>query len=511
MKKRLAALMCGVMCVTAFSGCSPTELSYLKLSSDMLNTMSACKAEGTMKVDVDLDAMDDFIAGVVNATAETKAMAGEDVVYAGVGMEGKKSVTVDYDMNMNLESMEYDMSFDVDYEGKIYDLGTLYYSLNKGIYVTGDTLMGVYTLAEDFTNGYGGHYVFDKAFKNDLKKVLAEDEYIQLIAPGDLTGVDMEGMLPEQNMTDLYDAVMTFYQDVLKGFESGMISKAGNTYKIEADGQQAAKLLVDLLDFVADNPEQVINATEAYMMKVLDAVEVGTPEETAAAKQEMQAMFAQARASQEDFVAAAGEMSMVLQSVLADPAVDKVLDAFHYVSTVKQVGNGFDTSSVFTMADKGKNILRVVSEGKQMASAEQINIPASGMTVDQLGEKLTVLENKYNPVTGVNVSWGWDPEGKDATVMAMREQPAFFDNSAALTEMVIKDNRAYLPLRMICEKLGKDVTWDKATKTASVDGKAMKGLLQDGKSFVAVRDFEKLGYQVTFENMDGMKNVLIEK
>ena len=42
MKKKLAALLCGVMCVTAFTGCSRTELAYLKMSKDLMDTMSSC-------------------------------------------------------------------------------------------------------------------------------------------------------------------------------------------------------------------------------------------------------------------------------------------------------------------------------------------------------------------------------------------------------------------------------------------------------------------------------------
>ena len=34
MKKKLAALLCGVMCVGAFSGCSTDELGYLKMAAN---------------------------------------------------------------------------------------------------------------------------------------------------------------------------------------------------------------------------------------------------------------------------------------------------------------------------------------------------------------------------------------------------------------------------------------------------------------------------------------------
>ena len=39
MKKKLAALLCGVMCVGAFSGCSTDELGYLKMAANAMDTM----------------------------------------------------------------------------------------------------------------------------------------------------------------------------------------------------------------------------------------------------------------------------------------------------------------------------------------------------------------------------------------------------------------------------------------------------------------------------------------
>ena len=63
--------------------------------------------------------------------------------------------------------------------------------------------------------------------------------------------------------------------------------------------------------------------------------------------------------------------------------------------------------------------------------------------------------------------------------------------------------------------LGEDVGWEKTTKTSYVmqNGKRvnMNVLLQDGKSFVGVRAFEKLGYTVTYTPLEDEKMVEIMK
>ena len=518
MKKKLAAFLCGVMCVTAFTGCSNTELSYLKMSSDLLETMQTCSVDGKMKAEIDFDAMQTFTAEV------SEILYGEGYADAEMDFSGKKSLTIDYDMDMNMKTLEYDMAFDVIYDGKTYDLGNLLYSLDKGVFVTNDTLWGIYQLYGDMA-GSKDTYIMSDAFAQDFKTILAEDEYIELASVEQLTGVDMEAAMPQSSTDELYDAVFTFYEDVLDGFETGLIQKMGNGYKIEADGHAVAQLVVDLLAFVAENPEQVIDATEAYMTAVMENTTAGIPaEEAEAAKAEMAVAFAQARASQEDFVAAAGNMSMMLQSMLSHPAVDLVLDSFSYEATVRQAGNGFDAVEVYDMTYDGENIFRLVTDAKTKASTARVTFPQDGVSVDELEEKLAKLENKYNPVTGVSVTWGMYGDNSYADLHTMRSvaEGSYFGSNYNWSELIVEDGRAYLPLRAVAEALGEEVGWDPVAKTAFVmqDGRIVKmeGKLQNDTTFVAVRDFEKLGYKVTyayhkddFDDLFSYKEVVIEK
>ena len=68
MKKKLAALLCGVMCVGAFSGCSTDELGYLKMAANAMDTMKTCEVKGTMQADINFDALETFMTDVAKAT-----------------------------------------------------------------------------------------------------------------------------------------------------------------------------------------------------------------------------------------------------------------------------------------------------------------------------------------------------------------------------------------------------------------------------------------------------------
>ena len=156
--------------------------------------------------------------------------------------------------------------------------------------------------------------------------------------------------------------------------------------------------------------------------------------------------------------------------------------------------------------------------------ADRIFFPARSMTLDELKGNLADLENKYNPVTGVSVTWGSFGENEYADIITMRslDEVVYFHSGYNWSEIIIENGRAYLPLRVITESLGEEVGWENSTKTPYVmqNGERidMKGKLQDDRAFVGIRDFEKLGYTVTytfhkdeFNSLFDYKEALIEK
>ena len=169
-------------------------------------------------------------------------------------------------------------------------------------------------------------------------------------------------------------------------------------------------------------------------------------------------------------------------------------------------------------------VCSLVTESVMKKADVQIAFPKKGVTVDELTERLAVLENKYNPVTGVSVTWGMYGDNEHADIYTMRSvaEGAYFGSNFNWSEIIIEDGRAYLPLRMIAEVLGEEVGWENSTKTPYVmqDGERidMKGKLLEDRAYVGIRDFEKLGYTVTymshkddFDSYFDYKEVVIEK
>lgn len=82
----------------------------------------------------------------------------------------------------------------------------------------------------------------------------------------------------------------------------------------------------------------------------------------------------------------------------------------------------------------------------------------------------------------------------------------------------VNEDSSYLPLRFISEALGEKVEWNQKEQKAYIlqgDKKvAMTGRVVNNRTYVKVRDFEKLGYRVNYQHrpVDGTQSVItIEK
>lgn len=502
MKKVLAAVLSGLLCVTAFTGCSATELSYLKMSKEIMDTMKTCKVSGQIQMDMDFDGLAAF----------SSELSGMEISAEELGVTGKKSAKLDYVSHMDMTNMAFDMDMDLVYDGKKYELGDLYYGLTDGVYISGETILGVYQLAMDVAKPNEDSYLLQEGFAKDLKTVLNQHQYIQIVDMEEM-GVsqeELEAVLPT-DYQGIYDAAFRFYEDVFKGFQTDMVKEVSGGYQIQTDGKAAAQMLVSMLDFIAQNPDQVFDATEVYLTEVVKQM---NDEE---ALEEIQELMVMIKEEKQSFISTVYHLKATLESALQDDAVSKTLDSLHYVTTMKKNGDKFVSDSVFDVTYKGQKVLKITAKSTTEKMSVNMSAPKNSVSMDTLIENVSALIHKYNPVTGVEMSWGWGDDNTEAMLLAERaeEVPFGFMEDHAWVNMQIKDGRAYLPLRLICNTLGEPVTWNNAEKTAYVivDGKnvPMKGLIQDGRTFVAVRDFEKLGYTVSYVNEDGIKTATIAR
>mgnify|MGYP001019729811 CR=1 FL=1 len=506
MRKKVAALLCAIMCIAAFTGCSSAELGYLQMGADLLTKMEVSETKGTVNIELDADAMKDYVAGISGVADE----ATKEELSA---FTGKKSAVIDYAIKMDMSTLAYQADLDITYAGTKYDLGDMYFGMKDGIYVSGKTVWGAYELTKAMVGENGASYLKDENFAKDLKAITDGSGYINLMSMEEmgLTEEDLAEVIPTGGYGDLYASAMDFYKNAFSGFTTNMVSEVSGGYKIKTDGKAVAQLFVDVLDYIGNNPDTVLAATTDYMMDVMKAMNT-SEEDMASFKEELEATAKDAAS----FKAGVDQIKAAVEQGIAQPEVSKVLDSFSYESTITKAGDGFNTVENFAITDGGKSVLKITGNSTVKASSGKIVMPANSVSTEDFEKKLTALDDKYNPVNAVVALWGWEGDS-EAMLTLDRAEESFFANANGVNfvEYVEEDGRVYLPLRDICEALGETVEWNNDEKTAYIvrDGEktAMQGKIQDGKSFISVRDFEKLGYTVAYEKVEDLKQVTVTK
>lgn len=505
MRRKIAMLLCALLCITAFTGCSTTELGLLKMGSDIISTAKAADFSGTVKIDLDADELKTFatkIATEAGLDAETAAMTTDSMTT----LTGKKSATLDYSMSMDMNSLDYKMAFKLKYDGKSYDLGDMYFSMTKGYYVSGKTLAGVLELAAttDMANQFPAEMLAE------LTKELGSVGYVQLISPEEMgmTEEQMAMYMPDSSFQSMYTAALKFYEDAFSGFTTGAVTKTTNGYKIEADGHAVAALVISLLDYIGSNPDTVLGAFAEYMTVILDSMNLSEEEKASA-----NASFDEMLGVTSELTGMMAYAKSYMEELVAMPATQTVLDGLKYESTIEKSGSAYTFVENISIKNGSKNVMSITATGNMKASTATMKMPTTSISIDALTEKVMPIVDKYNETTSVNVSWDVDSNGvgyyyTETTI-------PYFNNNYGEINYLNQDGRIYLPLRTISENLGATVVWDNTARVATVTygetSVMMDGMLQDGTSYIKMRDFEQLGFTVDYENYDGYKIATVSK
>lgn len=506
MKKKLAAMLCALMGLTAFTGCSADEVGYMEMSLNMMQTMKSCETVGNTEVTLNFDEMKKFAETILAKDGMTldDVMPAEDLA----PFQGSHVIDLDYTMQMDMDDLSFVFDIDAEYKNKEYSFGQWYYSLTDGIYVSSETLWSVYQMGQDMTDAYDQTFLYQDAnFASELKAIVDANPYICLVSAEDLSM--NQGVVPENGFNDLYQAAVDMYLNAFEGYTSNMITKTETgSYKIEATGTEVGNMLVSLLDYVAQNPEPVLNAVEEYLTVSMQTM--GTDE---AGMADLKDSFAAAKADLATFSTMVTGWKSTVESALADPTVASILQGFHYSAEVAQKDGVYTSTETYTMKNGDQLMCSVNSTATMQATSKVLTFPAQSISMTDLDNQVTALVDKYNPVTGVTVKWYPADEDNIALVSLARAEQNGAINTLMGTdvttgeEYVVQDGRIYLPLRALCDTLGETVVWDAQNRTASVvkgeENIQMDSILVDGVSYIGVRGFEALGYTVDYTNNDG--------
>lgn len=126
-----------------------------------------------------------------------------------------------------------------------------------------------------------------------------------------------------------------------------------------------------------------------------------------------------------------------------------------------------------------------------------------------------IKEPEKPQVSALSIIWDYYDTNAQFNTATLLVNPGTKYTTTEVINFTIKNDYTYLPLRLLLEKFGETVSWDDVNKQAYVirdkDFIPITGELIDSRTFVKIRDFEKLGYTFIYEESENVKTVKMKK
>lgn len=297
----------------------------------------------------------------------------------------------------------------------------------------------------------------------------------------------------------LFTGLMT---EVYNDFETGLVEKDGNGYVLTVEAEAVAGLLQPFVAYTLEHIEEL----GAYLKEFVNAL---SPEELAVLG------FEPAMREQFNFFidAAVADLTLNRQVYLEKIAAGLDGEATHEFLQM------FAGSKLVSRLEKQKDdtyqsLVTVDLKVRDPEELGTLDLTITGRSTFKPGAPFSVTV----PTDGILNLSELESRIQEQTMQVMVEANRFTlrkgqqTTDGAITVKML-DGSTYLPMRQVAEAFGEQVGWNQAENQAYVerDGKriTVTGRVIDGRTFIKIRDFEKLGYQVQWDG--ATKTVLITK
>lgn len=466
MKKLISIILISLMLIST-AGCGPNELGYMNLAKE-ISSLTQYGFNNTTSIEI------------------SKEIAGE-------------AYNIDFEINgeVNMENLN-DIYGTMDLKFKINDIGienpiNIKFADNK-LYISKNAVIEMikYEKLLNGTEEYGN--IVEELYNNDLKDV-------DYIVYGDLNE-EFAQMPNEVPYTEVYDYAHEYLTKAFKGFDTKLIKKINNGYSFELTTESALEFVKSLVKYLDENKEVVFNETLNYIENIyfLIVEEEVSEEEKDAIIAEIITEMEDGRQDFYDFIDEATlfiEESEELESYspMFDGSIIK-MEMYKERDSYKEV---VESEVIYENTSMGKLTYATTMTPKNV---EKVSVTGNTITLEDIEKAYTKAENKINPVQRIEIQWYADSFNTEVIKHRLNGNYDF-----DFQPYTIIEGRIYLPLRYIGESFGEEVDWDNVNKKAYVvRGKEkvdMTGVLVDSRTMIKIRDFEKLGYEIDYVNVDG--------
>lgn len=466
MKKLVSLLLVCLMSITMLTGCGVNDLGYLNLSKETAD-ITEFKFDNQTQVKVSKEIAEKNYNIDLNLKGE-----------ANVKDLNKMYASFDLQLKFNGIGIENPVNF------KIAD---------NNLYVSKSALLEIAEIQKEIEDNSAYKKVMDELHKNELKNV----DYILL--------TDLGTTYEDTSYKELSDKAFNYIKTAFKGFDSKLVTKTAKGYSMELTSEGALAFAENLFKYLSENKELVFDETVKYIADIYSMMEIEDVSE-----EEIQEIIQVMKDSRQEFYDFVDEAAVMLKSEEVSTYINMVKGSKFKEELYKE-GQSYkqkiEASVVYEGTDMG-SIVSTTSITPAKIQAEAIK--GEVIKAEDLEVMYNNTENKVNPVKKMELEWYED--GIDVQVTNTRQEG---NTGFDFKEYTIIDGRIYLPLRYVCETFGEQVEWDNnARKAYIVRGTEkidMTGTIIDSQTMVKIRDFEKLGYKVNYNQVDGVSTATIEK
>lgn len=464
MKKRLSVFLAFSMLVTVMTGCtSDASKNYLSMCKEVQN-YDGISSVGTLNFEVDNNVMNEYIQKIAMSNE-----VGTDAVAPGASREIKHFPNAQFDYNIQTtipKGNKLNLTGTIKYDDKSFDVDVKV--LGEKAFVSVDTLIGFIEYGNNFASRYTEPYLIEalEAMKqNDSVKYIVTESGISE-EPEEL----FEDTEEQKKLAEIKRKLAV--EAFTKVFDSIDVSNivSGDTVKSKIDGslKDIMNVAFKLYGVVADTDEVKISSFDEM---IEDMRTNNVPEEDIKTTSDI---FNNSKISIE----------------------------------AERVNNAIEQSSeIVYKLNEDKKIFKLACKSRlsNLNGKIQIEVPEYGcVTADCIDDKLLMINAKHNPIQRVEIDWVNTDINSDGFLCGISSLHQSGKLASTVSEIYLIENRIYLPLRKICERSGLEVSWDGSKAHVKVNGTdiEMDGKIINDRTFVKVRDFEKLGVKVDYVEAD---------
>lgn len=482
-RKWLALLLVLIMGIGSLTGCSPTEQGYYNMVKEA-SSQKVYTASGSIDLSlIQLPASMFTGEDALNEEIVRKAFDQNRLEYSGK-----------VDVNQNI--FQYDFDIVNKETGVRKQICSMVYT-NNILYVKLDEMINYIGQFCDLDEKQR----LDQAFK-DVEWISISDQEFKNIIPASSQNSVTNNLLQrsaqqQKIIFKLYDGL---FNDFYKNYSSNLVSKNNNKYTLTLRGAQLIDVMKPAATYTINNIQDLGMVLKAFVNSLTPAemAELGlTDQMKAEALKGIDFMVISVYLNRGEFLSEIENINAASQEKWLNTVNDSEL-----VSAIEKI----DAATYETSCRIHLNITAGSPTNK-------VNINLTTKNTLKIGGTVQVPEPTTNVVTLTELDKRLPHQFKVNVDNGSYTQINGISSSSGTMTVKMVDDRTYLPLAQIAAAMGEKVGWDSVANQAYAiqNGQriSMNGILVNDRSYVQVKEFEKLGLKINWD--ESTRTVTLEK